>query len=186
MGQIILPTNSWFGLGDAIANLNMVREVYGRFNGLFNGKPFLELCKVQEEVKIPGGGKQKQWIPTIVPTVDMMELAQHCDPASIRNRAAEAHSLLGKRKDPEAVKEGEDTAEAVRALKGLADRAGLPMDKIESYIERDFTAVSGVSFEDMSVDEIRTVYAEIHARLKKDKGEFVQYVCDVHQEEVEG
>jgi uncharacterized lipoprotein YehR (DUF1307 family) len=114
----------------------------------------------------------------------MMELAQHCDSASIKSRASEAHSLLGKRKEPEAAKECEDTAEAVKGLEGLAARAELSMDKIKSYIERDFTAVSGVSFEDMSVDEIRTVYAEMHARLKKDKGEFIQYVCDVHQEEV--
>ena len=182
MGQVIIPTNSWYGLGDAIANLNMVREVYGRFNGLFNGKPFLELCKVEEEVKIPGGAKQKQWIPTIVPTVDMMELAQHCDPASIKNRASNAHSLLGKPKEP--AKVCEDTAEAVKALEDLASRAELSKDKIKSYIEKDFTSESGVAFEDMSVDELRDVYDEMLKRLKADRDEFVQYVCDVHKETV--
>ena len=184
MGQVIIPTNSWYGLGDAIANLNMIREVYGKFNGLFQGKPFLELCKVQEEIKIPGGQKQKQWIPTILPTVDMMELAQHCDPASIKARAASAHSLLGNSPPPTEDTEEDSSVheEAITYLEGLTASMGLSMEQIESYIERDFTSVSGVSFEDMSVDEIRKICTEIHARKKADKDEFIQYVCDLHSE----
>ncbi|MCK5607580.1 hypothetical protein KAR91_37195 [Candidatus Pacearchaeota archaeon] len=184
MGQVIIPTNSWYGLGDAIANLNMVREVYGKFNGLFQGKPFLELCKVQEEVKVPGGQKQKQWIPTILPTVDMMELAQHCDPASIKARATSAHSLLGNSLPPiEDTEEGKHD-EATTYLEGLTFSMGLSMEQVKSYVERDFTSVSGVAFVDMSVDEIRNVCTEIHARKKADKAEFIQYVCDVHSEAV--
>ncbi|MCK5615225.1 hypothetical protein KAR91_75880, partial [Candidatus Pacearchaeota archaeon] len=80
MGEIIVATTSWYGLADAVANLKRIAGVLGRFNGLFNNEPFLELCKVQERVKTPDGKHVNQYIVTIEPSVDLMELAQHCDP----------------------------------------------------------------------------------------------------------
>lgn len=93
IGEVIIPTNSWYGLGDAVANLRRVREVFGRIHGLFHGKPFLEVRKVQEEVRHEGQ-RGTQWIITVVPCVDMMELAAANEPGAIAGRALEALSML--------------------------------------------------------------------------------------------
>lgn len=78
-GEIMVPTHSWYGLGNAVAVLRRVRTVLGRFSGLINGEPFLVLEKVQETVKTPDGKKQKQWITTFNTAVDMADLAIHAD-----------------------------------------------------------------------------------------------------------
>lgn len=88
MGEVIIPTTSIYGLRDAIANLKRVRDVFGRFFGLFQGEPFFELIKQQEEVKAPDGSRQKQFVPTIEPCVDLMELARHAEVKATRGAAA--------------------------------------------------------------------------------------------------
>jgi hypothetical protein len=88
LGEILVPTRSWYGMGDAYAQLKKVRQLLGRFNGLLNGEPFLELCKVQETVKDPSGKKVKQWLITIELAVDPMELARHAENTLTRGRAA--------------------------------------------------------------------------------------------------
>jgi len=197
IGEVWIPTNSWNGLADAIANLKRITEVFGRFNGLYDGNPFLELCKVQEVVNTPDG-KKKQWIITIEPSVDLMELARHRDPVNVMARATSSLNLLqGGKKDveeyapeeemPTVKNPSEEINKIIEAFKSLAERATLAMDQIRSYVENDFTEVegtnlSGVDFEDMGVDELKIVYAEMLGRLKKDKDEFIQYVCDVHSE----
>lgn len=79
VGDIILPTGSWYGLGDAVAVLRRIRSVLGRYNNLYQGKPFLELVKVKQKVKTPDGKKQDQWVVTIETSVDMMELASYAE-----------------------------------------------------------------------------------------------------------
>ena len=94
IGEIVIPTGSWYGLGDAIAVLKKVRLVLGRFNGLLNDEPFLELAKVQEMVKAPDGTKKKQWLVTIELSVDAMTLARHSDNRLSRGLSA-IHSING-------------------------------------------------------------------------------------------
>jgi hypothetical protein len=87
-GECIIPTRSWYGLGDAVAILKRVRTILGRFDGLVDGKHFLELVKVPESVKTPDGKTVTQHIITIDAAVDPMVLAQHAERASFRGRQA--------------------------------------------------------------------------------------------------
>ncbi len=88
LGEIVVPTRSFYGMGDAVGQLKRVRSLLGRFNGLLNGQPFLELCKVAEIVKTPDGKKQKQYIITIELSIDPMELARHAEKLMERGPAA--------------------------------------------------------------------------------------------------
>lgn len=93
-GEIVIPTRSWYGLGESVSILRRVRHILGRFNGLFNGNAFFELCKVAETVKTPDGRRQQQWIVTLELAVDPMELARYAEPQAVANRSLQALSLL--------------------------------------------------------------------------------------------
>lgn len=93
-GELICPTQSWYGLGESVGVLRRVRSILGRFDGLLNGQPFFELCKVPEMVKTPDGKRQQQWIVTLELSVDPMELARYAEPHAVAARASTALSLL--------------------------------------------------------------------------------------------
>lgn len=84
VGDIVLPTRSWYGLRDGMAVLDRVRDVFGRFNNMFQGEPFLELVKVKMKVKTPEGKRQDQWVVTIETRVDLAELAEHSQNRAVR------------------------------------------------------------------------------------------------------
>lgn len=92
--EIILPTRSWYGMGYSVALLRRVRSILGRFDGLLNGQPFLELVKVEEEVKTPDGRRQTQFIPVLELAVDPMELARYSEPSAVMARANKAMGAL--------------------------------------------------------------------------------------------
>lgn len=97
-GEIVCPTQSWYGLGESVGVLKRVRSILGRFDGLFNGNAFFELCKVAETVKNPEGKRVQQWIVTLELMVDPMELARYAEPSAVVARSATAMQLLtGKR-----------------------------------------------------------------------------------------
>lgn len=93
-GEIICPTQSWYGLGESVGVLRRVRSILGRFDGLLNGNHFFELCKVPEMVTTPDGKRQQQWIATLELAVDPMELARYAEPQAVAARSAQAFSLL--------------------------------------------------------------------------------------------
>lgn len=96
IGDIIAPTKSWYGLGNAMAVLKEVRKIQGRFDGLFQGETFMELVKVQELVKLPDGSKKNQWIITLDISIDPMEMVKQNDPKSTALRASAAlRALVG-------------------------------------------------------------------------------------------
>jgi hypothetical protein len=86
-GEIVVPTQSWNGLGDAVAVLRRIEAVFGRFHGLYKDKPFLELVKVNQIVKTPEGKKPQQLV-TIECSVDMAELAIHAEKKVVRGATA--------------------------------------------------------------------------------------------------
>lgn len=88
VGEMILPTCSWYGLGDGVAVLRRIRTIYGRFSGLFDGRPFLELVKVKAKVKTPEGKRIDQWVVTVESTVDMIELQRYAENRPSRGVAA--------------------------------------------------------------------------------------------------
>jgi len=92
--EVIIPTKSWYGLGYSVATLRRVRSILGRFDGLVNGKPFFELCKVKEEVTTPDGKKQDQWLVTLELSVDPIELAQYAEPQAVAARASRAMQMF--------------------------------------------------------------------------------------------
>lgn len=94
-GEIICPTQSWYGLGESVSVLKRVRAILGRFDGLFNGNAFFELCKVAETVKTPDGKRQQQWIVTLELAADPMELARYAEPQAVAARSLQALSAFG-------------------------------------------------------------------------------------------
>ena len=93
-GEIVVPTRSWYGMGEAVAILRRVRSILGRFDGLFQGQSFFELVKSQETVKTPDGKRQQQWIVTLELSVDPMELARYAEPQAVAARSAHAMRML--------------------------------------------------------------------------------------------
>jgi hypothetical protein len=93
-GEIVVPTRSWYGLGESVAVLRRIRSILGRFDGLFNGDPFFELCKVEAQVTAPDGKKQMQWIVTLELAVDPIELARYADPVNVAARSLHAMQAL--------------------------------------------------------------------------------------------
>ena len=92
--EVIIPTKSWHGIGYSVAMLRRVRSILGRFDGLVNGQPIFELCKVQEEVTTPDGKKQNQWLVVLELSIDPIELARYAEPQAVAARASRAMQML--------------------------------------------------------------------------------------------
>jgi hypothetical protein len=86
VGDIVLPTRSWYGLRDGVAVLDRVQTVFGRFNNTYQGESFLELVKVKMKVKTPEGKRQYQWVVTIETRVDLAELSEYNQNRSARGQ----------------------------------------------------------------------------------------------------
>lgn len=126
VGEIIVPTNSWYGLGESVANLRRVREVFGRFHGLFRRKPFLQLAKVQEHVRTADGKRQEQWIIVVEPAVPLEELAsarEEDGPA----RAKAALSVFAPRHPIGPSDAGKDEPQAEHGPEPLVQTQALPL-----------------------------------------------------------
>ena len=182
LGEIVVPTRSWFGMGDAHAQLRRVRQLLGRFDGLLNGEPFLEICKVQEFVKDPEGKKVKQWLITIELAVDPMELAKHAEKTLVRG--ARALSLFNqvapvaapvpapevKAAPPEEKPAipGVNWAEnkkAVDLIYAMGARADISSRAVNKYAE----TVLGATLEtEPSISRLRKFFADFRVMLSKD------------------
>lgn len=195
--EVIVPTKSWYGLGYSVATLRRTRSVLGRFDGLVNGQPIFELCKVPEEVIAPDGKKQKQWIVTLELSIDPIELARYAEPQAVAARSATALSLLtGRRAEPEATPEPVpaaavippaqdvppaddfDRAKAIAAVVALVAPHGLTEQEIAIY------AASQGMGEDLSTFDkagMTNLYMHIRYCLKADVEDFVEKVRDICQ-----
>lgn len=201
MGEVIVPTGSWYGLADAIANLKRIKGVMGRFDGLFNGGTFLELCKVPETVKMPDGQKITQWIVTVEPSVDLMELARYNEPTLVAARASKAMGMVFGSPQPPAPnptlsapprsipvepreeKTGSDPEreKAIKAIEELAKTADITMDAVKAYVVGDYC----LEIVHMTIEDLREVYADIRNRIAKDKEEFQAYCNDLLKQEMD-
>lgn len=137
IGEIIIPTNSWNGLAEAVGNLRRVREVFGRFHGLHNRAPFLQVAKVKTKVRHEGK-LSEQWIITVEPTVPMLELAAANDPEEVAARARAAVAAL-RGPAPAAPRQApppatEPTAPAEEPEDLLADAHAAAMAEAESVL----------------------------------------------------
>jgi hypothetical protein len=94
--EVVCVSRSWNGASFSVALLRRIRSILGRFDGLLNGNPFLQLSKVQEEVKDPKGNKVTQYIPVfeLNKNVNPMELARYAEPQAVVARARNAMSAL--------------------------------------------------------------------------------------------
>lgn len=205
VGGVLVNTKSWYGLSDAMAVINEVRKVMGRFDGLFHGEPFFELVKVVQTMKVEGK-TTKQWIVTLELSVDMMELARYAEPQAVAARSANALSLLTGRQtsvmqpsvcqsvpdapaampDPgppvgaansgDIVKPDYDHAAAARALSDLISPHGLTLEEMEIY---SASQGHGQVFKDMSKAEMTDFYKIVRAALKEDAENFVGMVREI-------
>jgi len=91
--EVVCISRSWFGASYSIALLRRVRSILGRFSGLLNGQPFLQLSKVAEEIR-HDGKTVTQYIPVIELSIDPMELARYAEPQAVVARARNAMSAL--------------------------------------------------------------------------------------------
>lgn len=198
LGEIVVPTRSWYGLGDAVAQLRRVRSLLGRFNGLLNGEPFLELCKVEETVRTPEGEKQKQWIITVELAIDPMELARYAEPTQVAARAQHAMRMLtGRTAAPssapqpsavppvDALAQGQAKTDpkvkaAITALEEMVEKASITPEQIRSYVVFQY---DGQCLDDMTVDELTAVYKAVRLELHKDRDVFVATVNDIHRDQ---
>jgi hypothetical protein len=194
--EVIVPTKSWYGLGYSVATLRRTRSVLGRFDGLVNGQPLFELCKVPEEVITPDGKKQKQWIVTLELSCDPMELARYAEPQAIAARSAEALSLLTGRRapvseqppaepiatahveppPPVAPAEDFDRVAAINAVVSLVTANGIGERAIGIY------AASQGMGEDLSTMDkagMTDLYKHVRAAMKEDAEAFVAMVKDI-------
>ena len=125
IGECIVPNRSYNGMGDAVALLKKIKKRLGRFDGLLNGEPFLELCKVQEYVKHEGK-RVRQSIITLELSIDPMEIERYAEPSAVAARASNAlRSLTGQRCAPAAV-QGPRTLNEVRTAEDLPPLAADP------------------------------------------------------------
>ena len=152
IGEVIVPTQSWYGLGDAVAVLKRIQAILGRSSGLVNGDHFLELVKVPETVKTPDGKMQTQWIITIDAAVDPMELARHAEQAATRGMSAigllnaGAPKKTRKATEPdltpvEVVEEHEDPVES--SAKNEQNRHQEPQTECERGVSAICSLISG-------------------------------------------
>lgn len=199
-GEIICPTQSWYGLGESVGVLRRVRSILGRFDGLLNGNHFFELCKVPEMVKTPDGKRQQQWIATLELSVDPMELARYAEPQAVAVRSAQALSLLTGRREtvsdvsclgpaspvmPEPATEPPvvvppadsfDRAAAIHAVVSLVSSHGIGEREIGIY------AASQGMGEDLSTMDkagMTDLYKHVRAAMKEDAEAFVAMVKDI-------
>lgn len=192
-GEVILPSRSWNGLSEAIAVLKRTRSILGRFDGLFRGETFLEIVKVQEEVKHEGK-KSKQWLATLQLAVDPIELARYAEPQQVAARSLTAlRTLTGSgpstypvppadhsyQTDPGAPAEAGEThpepatesepdpavAKAIQYITEMAAHYELNMDHIRLHAAR---VSGGVALEDLSVEDLRSLAADLQKRAKAD------------------
>ena len=170
--EVIVPTKSWYGLGYSVATLRRVRSVLGRFDGLVNGQPIFELCKVPEEVITPDGKKQKQWIVTLELSIDPIELARYAEPAAVAARSASALSLLtGRRPEPEPVEETPapvpapespaadafDRQKAIDAVVGLVSAHGLTEKEVAIYAASQGMGEDISTFDKASMTKLQAI-----------------------------
>ena len=186
--EVIIPTKSWYGLGYSVATLRRVRSILGRFDGLVNGQPFFELCKVKEEVTTPDGKKQDQWLVTLELSVDPIELAQYAEPTAVAARASRAMQMFsgapaptvapaasapGPLSDlPADLNTGEAEAEAVEQVSGrrvklmdylskAAKAIGLTVEQMHLFIEKQRGPVGS-----LSEDVLATVCESVRCSIK--------------------
>lgn len=195
--EIVIPTRSFHGMSYSVALLRRIRSILGRFDGLLNGQPFLEMVKVTEEVKTPDGKKQNQFIPVLELAIDPMELARYAEPRAVVARAQQAmHSLTGRHvaappapvvpveedrvedavsADPSAPPEddapfGTDDPARVTAMEYLhkiAKWSGVTWEQFITWAVLDETG--GVSLDDLSIDELRAFAGMVKERCKGGK-----------------
>lgn len=200
--EVIVPTKSWYGLGFSVATLRRVRSVLGRFDGLVNGQPIFELCKVPEDVITPDGKKQKQWIVTLELSIDPIELARYAEPAAVAARSATALSLLTGRRTEPADSHKAEPAPAVHPQEPADTSAGTPpppdpefdrqkaIDAVVSLVsshgltEREiaiYAASQGMGEDLSTMDKqgMSNLYLHIRSCLKADVEDFVEKVRDI-------
>ncbi len=93
-GDIVCPTQSWYGLGESMAIFKSLLSRYGKFDGMLNGEMFFELRKDPVMVKTPDGKKQQQYVVVLDLCVSRGDLERYYSPASVAARSASALSLL--------------------------------------------------------------------------------------------
>lgn len=196
VGGVLVNTKSWFGLSDALAVLREVRRILGRFDGLFNGEPFLELVKVQQTMKVDGK-TTKQWIVTLELSVDMMELARYAEPQRVASRGLAAIRVLSgsPAQRPEPVpavapasdplpevpvapveEQKPDNSAGIKALHDFVGEVGLSAQQFDVWVA--FMA-DGVAIEDHSVESLKVLYRSVRDRIKNDQAGFVAEVQDI-------
>lgn len=192
--EIIIPTRSWFGIGSSVALLRRVRSVLGRFNGLLDQKPFLEIAKVAEEVTDPKGNRVTQYIPVIQLSIDPMELAAYAEMAPSRGAAAiQMFNGASRKASPQAQEDlpqeesqpdeapfgDEDPAitKAMEALHGAIKWLGVPWEAFASYVEHDYPA----PVEKLTIEQLRGLYADVQKQAKSDKEGFAALINDIHR-----
>jgi hypothetical protein len=176
LGEILVPTRSWYGMGDAVGQLKGVRGLLGRFDGLLDGNPFLELCKVQETVKDPSGKKVKQWLITIELSVDPMELARHA--AKTLERGKRSLALFNGEKTEKPVEQKpepktetldlpnyEELKRAGDAIVALVARADITRPEIDAYAKLLLGATLG---EQKDIVALRKFFVDIRKELAED------------------
>ena len=198
VGEVLVPTRSWFGMADAVAVLRRVKSILGRFDGLFQGDTFLELVKVPEMIKGPDGKKVQQWIVTLELAVDPMELARYAEPQRVASRGMAAMQMLSgspaQRPEPApavapaadpplpevpespAEEPKPDNSAGIKALHDLVGGVGLSPAQFDAWAA--FQS-SGEALEDHSVDALKGLYRSVRDRIKNDQAGFVAEVQDI-------
>jgi len=200
LGGVIMPTTSIHGLSEIIASLKSLLnpDLFGRFSGLFNGEPFLELCKFQKEVTAPDGSRQVQWVPTVELSVDPMELARHAERKLERGAmalrmfndkpTAEAFAAQHITPTPAAVTPEPQTTEATTgaaagpdpaiqqamdAIHALATKHQLTAEEADAWLKKQIG-------ESPDINTLRTFYADFRTLLATPDG--VSQVKSLSQE----
>lgn len=198
VGEVIVPTQSWNGLGESIANLRRVRDVFGRFHGLFHGGPFLELVKVREMVRTAEGKRQEQWVIVVEPSVPIEELAAAREQEG-PERARAALAIFAQRSTPSRVgvpvspppAEPEPTEpetnlapgeidpkveEAVAYIEKLASHYGLPMAQVRVYASLEHGLVV---LETAEVETLRGLAKTLKEKAKADLDDLRAVLADL-------
>lgn len=197
VGEVLVPTRSWYGMGDGVAVLRRVKSILGRYDGLFQGEPFLELVKVPETIKGPDGKKTQQWIVTLELSVDPMELARYSEPQQVAARGMSALQMLSGApvsKRPEPVADPAppadplpdvpaaaeppkvDNSAGIKALHDMVGEVGVKPADFDAWVAFQH---GGVTIEDHSVDDLKKLYRSVRDEIKKDQAGFVALAQDI-------